>query len=87
MSVEKAERIITACMKLHNVCIDARDADFPVDQMGFDGLLELVEAFDPQEECALAELSLMHCTNRRRETSLVRDHHAKRAYENGHRRP
>lgn len=87
MDVGKATRIITCCMKLHNICIDARDDDFPVDQMGLDGLPEAMEAFEPQDECESLELSLAQRTGRRHEKSALRDHHAERLYTNGHRRP
>lgn len=74
MRVGKATRIITCCMKLHNIChIDASDADFPVDELDKTGTPRAVDPLDPQDECDLEELSLAHRTGRRYEKSYLRD--------------
>lgn len=87
VDVGKATRIITCCMKLHNICIDASDEEFQVDEREPNGTLRAVDPFDPQDECELEELSLAHRTNRRHEKSALRDLHASLLQEQGLQRP
>ena len=66
----RTTRIVTACAKLHNWCIDHNDVEGP-DQ--FDGrMLEPQVDLDPQDECEDLERSRPHRRARLREVNMLR---------------
>jgi len=87
MSVGKATRVITCCMKLHNICIDAQDEEFEVDEIDFDGLPTPAAPFDPQDECDDPAMSLPQRTARRTEVCALRDKVCARLKDKGFQRP
>jgi len=87
MSVGKATRVITCCMKLHNICIDAEDEAFEMGEIDWDGLPVPSSPFDPQDECELEELSLAHRTQRRNEKNDLREYHRENLKQMGFQRP